>query len=612
MDREPTFIGPYRVLRPLGRGALGDVLLAEQSAHAGGAPTQVAIKVLGAPPTDPSVRDLMRQVEAAAGLGQKHIIPYYGAVQDGDASVGLVMAYAPGGSLGDSIEHGAHLPLPLHPDTVARIIAQLGFALQQAHDAGLIHGDLKPSNVFIRTSPQGRPIAVLSDFGQAVEMQMALRTATNSTSDPRRLQWAAKQLQFAAPEQARGVLSPASDQYALAALAYLLVTGVAPIHGDGASLANPARRPPIMAPSRHVTTLSRDADRVILQALANDPASRFPSIGAFAAACSQALSDSGESERSLRNGATPPRAGGLPATDPRSRASQASLASPGEEDESALPPDATPRTRRRLMTVAIIAALAVLLSCGVSTALLTGNAGPLHLQGDVGKFLGPNVAPTVAPTATGADNQAATQVAEARLATITAHAPVFTDPLTANTQGWPVDNKTSFFRDGQLHLNNQSASSPAFIRPKMSALSGMDVRVTVAIARGDSGDQAGPCFFSASNGAGKLAFYCYLVSSEGHYEVWLYQEDSAGGRSGWTYINGGYAAGLKLGVGGKNTLDVVASAKLNSAVLFANGHYVGTVRLPADGPTSGGAGMLTLNVGSEAAFSQFAVFSATS
>jgi serine/threonine protein kinase len=594
MERERAFFGPYRLLKRVGGGGAGDVYLAEGSTQPGQPPTQVAIKIVRAPADNPMSQSLGRDVTRAAALNNKHIIPVHATAVDGGA-LGVVMAYAPGGSLADELRQSDLVPLPLAPAIVARIVSQLARALDAAHAVGMAHGDIKPSNIFVRTSSQGAPIATISDFGQAFLTPLAAARASADQTDQGR--WALDQLRFAAPEQLQGAISPATDQYALAAVAYYLLTG-SHLFAGAAREAPPSAiaHDPLTPPSRLNPSLDGEVDRVLQRALAKRPEQRFPSILAFAEALGATLGVGASIQ-------------GVARSSPGSRSVARETSGRSSAALADLPADPPRPIPRWLILLASGAALAALLTCLLSWRLIGGGAGSLQLQGDIQRFLGPNSVATNTPADTSATDSNA-RAAEAQLTAALAAAPLFTDPLTTNTQGWKAQNPTSFFAGDGLHVSNQSAQQPTLLSaPKPSgALSNAVVRVRVTIVKGAVDDLAGICFLNKLDSAGKPQFYCYLASSEGRYELWYYSVKPQADR--WQFLTSGYVAALKTGVGQTNELAALTNTKDNSVTLFANGKYVGKSPLISGGPSAGGSGLLVLNVGAEAAFTQYAVYNA--
>src|SRR5215472_8486930 len=171
--QEGSTFGPYRLLRRLGGGGAGEVFQAEGIAtHSAGLPERAALKIISGSASDPTVQTIARDARAAGDLHQPHIIPFYGVLVH-EGRLATIMAFAQGGSLGDGLRGRGSagrpaLTLPLGGAIVARLVSQIAAALEATHAAGLVHGDIKPNNVFVRTSPSGRPLATISDFGQSV------------------------------------------------------------------------------------------------------------------------------------------------------------------------------------------------------------------------------------------------------------------------------------------------------------------------------------------------------------------------------------------------------------------------------------------------------------
>jgi eukaryotic-like serine/threonine-protein kinase len=195
------------------------------------------------------------------------------------------MPYRPEGSLTAWLRQrgSSELPqrTPLHTQDVAHFIHQAADALQHAHDRQIIHQDVKPANFLIRSDRENpdRPDLLLADFGVA-----KITTATASASHSIRGTPA-----YMAPEQLDGHPVRASDQYALAVMAYELLTGRPPFQGSLSQVMYQHFQAQPPAPSTLNPQLPRDVDTVLLHALAKKPEDRFASISAFARAFQEAL-----------------------------------------------------------------------------------------------------------------------------------------------------------------------------------------------------------------------------------------------------------------------------------------------------------------------------------
>lgn len=287
MALEGLQLGQYRLLRLLGSGGMGEVYLAEDARinHT------VAIKVSQTGPTayphanttQDALRLFQREAKAIASLDHPHILPLlnYSEEEVGDTRyIYIVMPYRPEGSFARWLQQRGENALLSIPD-VAFFINQAADALSYVHEHGIVHQDIKPSNFLLRANrehPQ-LPDLLLADFGIA-------RFSVSTVSVSHAIRGTPV---YMAPEQWIGEPVYATDQYALAILAYELLTGRPPFLG---------RQEQVMYQHLHTqpapaSTLNRripeDIDAVLLRALAKRPDDRFPTVAAFAAAFKEAI-----------------------------------------------------------------------------------------------------------------------------------------------------------------------------------------------------------------------------------------------------------------------------------------------------------------------------------
>lgn len=288
MSLEGTQLGQYRLLQLIGSGGMGEVYLAEDARIN----QQVAIKV-SRTETSPypdassamdSARLFQREARAIAQLDHPRILPLYTYGEEqvrGETLTYIVMPYRREGSLVTWLRQRTNASM-LNPQDVAAIVTQAADALQYAHVHNVIHQDVKPANFLVRSSNNASttvPDLLLTDFGIA-----KLSSETSHSSHTVR-----GTATYMAPEQWIGDPVPATDQYALAVMAYELLTGRSPFQGRQEQLMYAHINTQPQPPSTFNPRLSSDIDRVLLHALAKNPAQRFYSIAAFANAFQQAV-----------------------------------------------------------------------------------------------------------------------------------------------------------------------------------------------------------------------------------------------------------------------------------------------------------------------------------
>ena len=280
MSLEGSQISRFHLLRLLKRGGMGEVYLAEDSQLQ----RQVAIKVVqDENPNAGSARLFQREARAIAMLDHPHILPLFDfgeVIIYGTPLTYMVMPFCKDDTLASWIQqHRNTTQISLHE--IVSIIQQAASALQYAHNRQIVHQDVKPSNLLIRSSEDasGPPDLLLADFGVAKSLSATSTLSQSVRGTPA----------YMAPEQWEGTPVSATDQYALAVLAYDLLTGHPPFQGGMGQIMYQHMHVIPQPPSTLNPRIPADVDTVILHALAKKPEERFGSISAFARAFEQAL-----------------------------------------------------------------------------------------------------------------------------------------------------------------------------------------------------------------------------------------------------------------------------------------------------------------------------------
>jgi serine/threonine protein kinase len=354
---EGTPFGRYRLIELLGRGGMGEVWRAHDSTI----DRVVALKMLLPHfAEDPTFEQrFRREARAAARLDNPHVVPIYD-VGEVDGRLYVTMRLITGTDLQTLLDGG-----PLEAARAVAIVEQIASALHNAHQAGLVHRDVKPSNILL----DNEDFAYLIDFGIARATDETGLTSEGATIGT----WA-----YMAPERFRGAdIEPSSDVYALACVLYQCLTGETPYPGttlEHIAVGHMFVPPPRVSEER--ATVPTQLDEVIATGLAKLPGDRYPTAVQMASAARAAITDP-----SLRRPTQPVIPTAVGPSDAHLPRFAQSPPPPPPPQHYAPPPSAAPAPRRRSpVLIAALAIVAVLVIAGGAFAavMLTRNGKPTN------------------------------------------------------------------------------------------------------------------------------------------------------------------------------------------------------------------------------------------
>ena len=264
----------YRLQEMIGEGGMGCVFMAADERLG----RRVAIKVLSDDLATASRRlRFEREVSVTTRLTHPHIVPTFDFGEI-DGSLYYVMPYVEGDTLAERLATEGSLPV----DQVRRTATELASALDYAHEQGVVHRDVKPSNVLLSNGG-----AMLSDFGVA-------RVIDGDNADLTEAGVAVGTVRYMSPEQIDGRSVPASDQYSLACLIYEMLAGEAPYEGeDSRSIMSQHQLAPIPSVREVRPEVGTPFDAALRRAMSKVPADRFHSMQSFAEALGETGARSG-------------------------------------------------------------------------------------------------------------------------------------------------------------------------------------------------------------------------------------------------------------------------------------------------------------------------------
>ncbi|HLJ48470.1 MAG TPA: serine/threonine-protein kinase [Bryobacteraceae bacterium] len=279
-------IDHFEIVRELGRGGMGRVYLARDTRLE----RQVAIKVVNLEPAETETERkeraavterLLREARIAATLDHPGIVTIYQvgiSEVAGDQVPYIAMQFIDGPTL----EALLGLNVPLDAGETKRILREVAAALDHAHERGVTHRDIKPSNIMVARNRAAK----VCDFGIAKSATASRTQSSLLLGTP----------YYMSPEQLKyQTVDGRSDQWALAVVAYRMVTGQLPFQGDDLhGLASKILMGPVSPPRDFDSTLSPAVTAVMEKALSKDAAGRYPTCAEFADELIAALDASSE------------------------------------------------------------------------------------------------------------------------------------------------------------------------------------------------------------------------------------------------------------------------------------------------------------------------------
>jgi eukaryotic-like serine/threonine-protein kinase len=335
-ERRRVLANRYEIQGVLGQGGMAKVFKGHDTVLG----RDVAVKVLSPQfaGDDQFVSRFRREAQAAAALNHPNIVSVFDTGDQADVHY-IVMEYVQGRTLRDAIRNDG----PLQPERSAEIAASVARALASAHEAGLVHRDIKPGNIML--TPEGE--VKVMDFGIA-------RTATGDT-----LTQTAAVLgtaSYLSPEQAQGEQVDArSDIYSLGCVLYEMLTGGPPFTGDSpVAIAYKHVKDDPVPPARLNGDVPSDLEAVVMKAMAKNPENRYQTADEMREDLERAL-------QGLPTLATPVLADGtehIARTQPEGTAVMTQMPPPEEEE------------RRRRVWLIVLISILVLALIGLGAFLL--------------------------------------------------------------------------------------------------------------------------------------------------------------------------------------------------------------------------------------------------
>ena len=269
----------YQIIKTLGEGGMANVYLAHDTIL----DRNVAVKVLrGDLATDEKfVRRFQREALSASSLSHPNIVEMYDVGED-DGQYYIVMEFVDGKTLKQVLKQRGHLSVT----EVIDIMSQLTDGMAHAHDAYIIHRDIKPQNIMILSNGMIK----ITDFGVATALNATQLTQTNSVMGT---------VHYLPPEQAQGKGSTIrSDIYSMGIMMYELLSGLVPYKGDNAvEIALKHLKEPLPSIRKVSSAIPQSIENVIIRATAKNPKNRYSDAREMYEDLKTALDDSRKDEK---------------------------------------------------------------------------------------------------------------------------------------------------------------------------------------------------------------------------------------------------------------------------------------------------------------------------
>ena len=250
----------YEIIKTIGEGGMANVYLANDTIL----DRKVAIKVLRGDLSNDEkfIRRFKREALSVSNLSHPNIVEVYDVGEE-DGNYYIVMEYIEGKTLKQLLQKRGALTL----NEVIDIMTQLTDGLAHAHEAYIIHRDIKPQNIMI----EDNGLVKITDFGIAVALNSTQLTQTNSVMGS---------VHYLPPEQANGKGSTVkSDIYSLGILMYELLTGSVPFKGDTAvEIALKHMKEKIPSIRKQNPTIPQSVENIVLKATAKNPKNRYDNV----------------------------------------------------------------------------------------------------------------------------------------------------------------------------------------------------------------------------------------------------------------------------------------------------------------------------------------------